>query len=115
MKWFQRDIRKMYLWVENSETGQQAIRIRKGPFKDVVYGYENVHFGEKQNPDGTLPVAFKYNVFLNPRGVDIRDKRFVRMIGDIIVTIMEETKKKTGSIFPPSDPEEDVEPVESEA
>jgi hypothetical protein len=62
----------------------------KGKYHGVVYKYGVVSVAEKENEDGTLPFKFEYDIVDNyniPR--EEFDGEFFRLIGDILVHIVE--------------------------
>ena len=61
-----------------------------GKYHGVVYKYGVVSVAEKENEDGTLPFRFEYDIVDNyniPR--EEFDGEFFRLIGDILVHIVE--------------------------
>jgi|TARA_R110001632_G_scaffold109583_1_gene219870 hypothetical protein len=61
-----------------------------GKYHGVVYKYGVVSVAEKENEDGTLPFKFEYDIVDNyniPR--EEFDGEFFRLIGDILVHIVE--------------------------
>ena len=61
-----------------------------GKYHGVVYKYGAVSIPEQENPDGTLPFRFEYDIVDNyniPRE-EFNDE-FFNLIGDILVDIIE--------------------------
>ena len=86
-------IRDKFVYVESKSQDQTLIGIKEGKFAGVVYKYGKVGFGD-ENPDGTKPLQFQYNIVDNngiPR--EQFDDEFFNLIGDILVEIMDEQTK----------------------
>lgn len=86
-------------WVENKETGERAIQIKEGPYKDVIYIYIDGKVILK-NEDGTpldletaeaIPIDFKFEVLYNPENADIDDTNFKNVLGDIFMEMLHES------------------------
>ena len=69
------------------------IGIKEGKFAGVIYKYGKVSFGE-DNPDGTKPLQFQYEIVDN-NGIQREQfgEEFFKLIGDILVEVMEEQIK----------------------
>ena len=86
-------IRDKFVYVTTKEQDQTLIGIKEGKFAGVVYKYGKVGFGE-ENPDGTKPLRFEYNIVDNngiPR--EQFDEDFFNLIGDILVEVIDEQTK----------------------
>ena len=75
-------IRDKFAYVTTKEQDQTLIGIKEGKFAGVIYKYGKVSFGE-DNPDGTKPLQFQYEIVDN-NGIPIRDHR-----GKVIVVPLE--------------------------
>ena len=87
------NIKKRYTFVTDNKENWQCIGIRGGRFDGVVYKYGKVSIPEKENPDGTLPFRFEYDIVDNndlPR--EVFGEEFFTLIGDILVDIIIEEK-----------------------
>ena len=86
-------IRDKFVYVESKSQDQTCIGIKGGKFAGVVYKYGKVGFGD-ENPDGTKPLQFQYNIVDN-NGIQREqfDDEFFNLIGDILVEIMDEQTK----------------------
>ena len=87
------NIKKRYTFVTDNKENWQCIGIRGGRYDGVVYKYGKVSIPEKENPDGTLPFRFEYDIVDNnglPR--EVFGEEFFTLIGDILVDIIIEEK-----------------------
>ena len=57
-------IRDKFVYVTTKEQDQTLIGIKEGKFAGVIYKYGKVSFGE-DNPDGTKPLQFQYEIVDN--------------------------------------------------
>ena len=80
-----------YTFVAKEDDDLASICITdRGKYDGVVYKYGVVSVAEKENEDGTLPFKFEYDIVDNyniPR--EEFDGEFFRLIGDILVHIVE--------------------------
>ena len=86
-------IRDKFAYVTTKEQDQTLIGIKEGKFAGVIYKYGKVSFGE-DNPDGTKPLQFQYEIVDN-NGIQREQfgEEFFKLIGDILVEVMEEQIK----------------------
>ena len=86
-------IRDKFAYVTTKEQDQTLIGIKEGKFAGVIYKYGKVSFGE-DNPDGTKPLQFQYDIVDN-NGIPREQfgDEFFKLIGDILVEVMEEQIK----------------------
>ena len=86
-------IRDKFVYVTTKEQDQTLIGIKEGKFAGVVYKYGKVGFGD-ENPDGTKPLQFQYNIVDN-NGIQREQfgEDFFTLIGDILVEVIEEQIK----------------------
>ena len=86
-------IRDKFSYVTTKEQDQTLIGIKEGKFAGVIYKYGKVSFGE-DNPDGTKPLQFQYEIVDN-NGIQREQfgEEFFKLIGDILVEVMEEQIK----------------------
>ena len=86
-------IRDKFVYVTTKEQDQTLIGIKEGKFAGVVYKYGKVSFGE-DNPNGTKPLQFQYEIVDN-NGIQREQfgEEFFKLIGDILVEVMEEQIK----------------------
>ncbi len=66
----------------------QCIRIRNGRYKGLVYHYGRVAMPKL--PDGRVKIEFRYTVINNPRDVDIEEKKLHKLMGDILILLLDE-------------------------
>ena len=86
-------IRDKFVYVTTKEQDQTLLGIKEGKFAGVVYKYGKVGFGD-ENPDGTKPLQFQYNIVDN-NGIQREQfgEDFFTLIGDILVEVIEEQIK----------------------
>ena len=87
-------IRDKFVYVTTKEQDQTCIGIKGGKFAGVVYKYGRVSFGKEEDENGNLPLQFQYDIVDNngiPREQFNED--FFKLIGDILVEVMEEQTK----------------------
>ena len=86
-------IRDKFVYVTTKEQDQTLIGIKEGKFAGVVYKYGKVGFGD-ENPDGTKPLQFQYNIVDN-NGIQREQfgEDFFTLIGEILVEVIEEQIK----------------------
>ena len=87
-------IREQYVYVTTEKEEQTCIGIKKGKWAGVVYKYGKVSFG-KETKDGNMPFQFKYDI-LDNNGIPREkfDDKFFKLIGDILVDIIEDQSKE---------------------
>ena len=87
-------IRDKFVYVESKSQNQTCIGIKGGKFAGVVYKYGKVSFAKEEDKNGNLPLQFQYDIVDNngiPREQFNED--FFKLIGDILVEVMEEQTK----------------------
>ena len=88
-------IRDKFVYVKTKSQDQTCIGLteKSGKYHGVVYKYGKVGFGE-ENLDGTKPLRFEYNIVDN-NGIPREQfgDEFFKLIGDILVEVMEEQIK----------------------
>ena len=88
-------IRDKFVYVTTKSQDQTCIGLteKSGKYHGVVYKYGKVGFGE-ENPDGTKPLQFQYDIVDN-NGIPREQfgEEFFKLIGDILVEVMEEQIK----------------------
>ena len=81
--------KKRYVFVQKEGDDFTCIKIVEGKFENVIYKYGKVGFAKDENPDGTLPMKFDYDILSNPNKADIDSKEFIDYIGDILMEQLE--------------------------
>lgn len=66
----------------------QCIRIRNGRYKGLVYHYGRVALPKL--PDGRVKVEFHFTVVENPRGIATDEQQLHKLLGDILILLMDE-------------------------
>ena len=88
-------IRDKFVYVTTKSQDQTCIGLteKSGKYHGVVYKYGKVGFGE-ENPAGTKPFRLEYNIVDN-NGIPREQfgDEFFKLIGDILVEVMEEQVK----------------------
>ena len=90
---------KRYVFVQKEGDDFTCIKIVDGKFENVIYKYGKVGFAKDENPDGTLPMKFDYDIVSNPNKADIDSKDFVDFIGDILMEQLEKQIKDGTVVF----------------
>ena len=87
-------IRDKFVYVTTKEQDQTLIGIKEGKFAGVVYKYGNVSFAKEEDKNGNLPMQFQYDIVDN-NGIQREqfDNEFFKLIGDILVEVIEEQTK----------------------
>lgn len=85
MRLFQRKIKKFFTYVESPRLDRTAIKIIKGPFKDIIYTYGKCGF--KEIEAGTLTVRFEYTIIESPYET-FNARKFEKLAGDILIDMV---------------------------
>jgi len=91
--------KKRYVFVQKEGDDFTCIKIVEGKFENVIYKYGKVVFAKDENPDGTLPMKFDYDILSNPNKADIDSKEFIDYIGDILMEQLEKQIKDGTVVF----------------
>ena len=89
------NIKDKYTFVSKVDDKWASVCIRGGKFDGVIYKYGKVSIPEEENEDGTLPFQFEYDIIDNV-GISREEfnEDFFRLIGDILVDIIDEQIKE---------------------
>ena len=91
---------KPYTFVQRDEDDFTCIKLLSEKYDGIIYKYGKVGFGKDENPDGTLPMIFDYDIIRNPNKIDLGDeKEFINYIGDILLELMEKQLKDGTAII----------------
>ena len=87
-------IRDKFVYVTTKEQDQTCIGIKEGKYHGVVYKYGKVSFAKEEDENGNLPMQFQYDIVDN-NGIPREQfgDEFFKLIGDILVEVMEEQIK----------------------
>ena len=87
-------IRDKFAYVESESQTQTCIGIKEGKFAGVVYKYGKVSFAKEEDKNGNLPMQFQYDIVDN-NGIQREqfDDEFFKLIGDILVEVIDEQTK----------------------
>ena len=89
-----------YAFVQKQGEDFTCIKILEGKFKGIIYKYGKVGFAKDENPDGTLPMKFDYDIIFNPHEETSIDKQeFIDYIGDILIEVLEKQIENGTAIF----------------
>ena len=90
---------KKYVFVQRDGDDFSCIKLLEGKYKGVIYKYGKVGFAKEENPDGTLPMKFDYDIIFNPHETSIDKQEFIDYIGDILIELMEKQINNGTAIF----------------
>tara|TARA_Y100001970_G_scaffold240889_1_gene303992 strand:- start:10772 stop:11095 length:324 start_codon:yes stop_codon:yes gene_type:complete len=90
---------KKYAFVQKQGEDFTCIKILEGKFKGIIYKYGKVGFAKDENPDGTLPMKFDYDIIFNPHETNIDKQEFIDYIGDILIEVLEKQIENGTAIF----------------
>ena len=91
---------KPYTFVQKEGDDFTCIKLLSEKYDGIIYKYGKVGFGKDENPDGTLPMIFDYDILRNPNKIDLGDeKEFINYIGDILLELMEKQIKDGTAII----------------
>ena len=89
-------IRDKFVYVTTKEQDQTCIGLteKSGKYHGVVYKYGKVSFAKEEDENGNLPMQFQYDIVDN-NGIPREQfgKDFFKLIGDILVEVIEEQTK----------------------
>ena|SRR5210317_938689 len=91
--------KKKYAYVQKDGDDFSCIKLLEGKYKGIIYKYGKVGFAKEENPDGTLPMKFDYDIIFNPHETNIDKQDFIDYIGDILIEIMEKQVNNGTAIF----------------
>jgi hypothetical protein len=91
--------KKKYAYVQKDGDDFSCIKLLEGKYKGIIYKYGKVGFAKEENPDGTLPMKFDYDIIFNPHETNIDKQDFIDYIGDILIEIMENQVNNGTAIF----------------
>ena len=86
-------------WIENKETKESALIIQEGPYENVIFIFKDGRIilkdenGEPLDLESVeeIPIDFKYEVLYNPNEVDVLTSDFKNALGDIFMTVLQES------------------------
>ena len=90
---------KKYVFVQRDGDDFSCIKLLEGKYKGVIYKYGKVGFAKEENPDGTLPMKFDYDIIFNPHETSIDKQEFIDYIGDILIEQLERQINNGTAIF----------------
>ena len=89
-------IRDKFVYVTTKSQDQTCIGLteKSGKYYGVVYKYGKVSFAKEEDENGNLPMQFQYDIVDN-NGIPREQfgKDFFKLIGDILVEVIEEQTK----------------------
>ena len=89
-----REVKDKFAYVTTEAQDQTLIGIKEGKFAGVVYKYGRVSFAKEEDANGNLPMQFQYDIVDN-NGIQREqfDDEFFKLIGDILVEVIDEQTK----------------------
>ena len=82
-------VAEFYVLLEKrGEKEQTLVRIVQGKYKNIIYRYGTVRFGDQENDNGMLSCKFDYEILENPNNVE-KEQDFDLLLGDIMVDILD--------------------------
>jgi|10_taG_2_1085330.scaffolds.fasta_scaffold03992_2 hypothetical protein len=82
-------VAEFYVLLEKrGEEAQTLVRIVQGKYKNIIYKYGTVRFGDQENDNGMLSCKFDYEILENPNNVE-KKQDFDLLLGDIMVDILD--------------------------
>ena len=88
-----------YVFAQKGNADYSSIKLTEGKFKDVIYHYGKVGFKKEENPDGTLPMKFDYDIIFNPHETNIDKQEFIDYIGDILIEQLEKQVSEGTAVY----------------
>ena len=88
-----------YAFVQKQGEDFTCIKILEGKFKGIIYKYGKVGFAKDENPDGTLPMKFDYDIIFNPHETNIDKQEFIDYIGDILIEQLEKQVSEGTAVY----------------
>ena len=71
---------KKYAFVQREGDDFSCVKLLEGKYKGIIYKYGKVGFAKDENPDGTLPMKFDYDIFFYPHETNIDKQEFIDYI-----------------------------------
>ena len=111
-----------YDWRVNKETGENAIVLLEGPYKDIIFTFKKSKVILK-NEDGSpldlesaeeIPIDFQYEVLYNPEDKDVLTSDFKNAIGDIFMEILQDSIQHNSYRLDDEDRNNDTEQSDSQ-
>ena len=90
---------KKYVFVQKDGEDYTCIKLIEGKYKGIIYKYGKVGFAPKENPDGTMPMKFDYDIIFNPHEENIDKQEFIDYIGDILIELLEKQITNGTAVF----------------
>ena len=82
-------VAEFYVLLEKrGEEAQTLVRIVQGKYKNIIYRYGTVRFGDQEIDNGMLSCKFDYEILENPNNVE-KEQDFDLLLGDIMVDILD--------------------------
>ena len=88
-----------YTFVQREGDDYTCIKLLDKKYNGVIYKYGNVQFAKEEQEDGRLPMRFEYDIFHNPKKLNLDTEHFLNTIGDILIELMEQQLKDGTAII----------------
>lgn len=83
-----------FVFENHQKTDVATIKLLKGKYAGVIYGYSKVDIPDKENEDGSLNMSFDYAIY-DKNGLEdfdfLGNKKFQKIVGDILTSMLIET------------------------
>ena len=90
---------KRFTYAQREGDDFSCIKLTEGKYRGVIYHYGKLGFAKDENPDGTLPMKFDYDIIFNPHETNIDKQEFIDYIGDILIEQLEKQVKQGTAIY----------------
>ena len=90
---------KKYAFVQREGDDLSCVKLLEGKYKGIIYKYGKVWFAKLDNPDGTLPMKFDYDIIFNPHETNIDKQEFIDYIGDILIEQLEKQVSEGTAVY----------------
>ena len=90
---------KKYAFVQREGDDFSCVKLLEGKYKGIIYKYGKVGFAKDENPDGTLPMKFDYDIIFNPHETNIDKQEFIDYIGYILIEQLEKQVSECTAVY----------------
>lgn len=79
-----------YSYIEQDSADYTAIRIDSGTYKGIIVVFGKVGFSPEPDENELFDMTFDHQILFNPNKVEVNKQDFINVLGDILVSILEE-------------------------
>ena len=90
---------KRFTYAQREGDDFSCIKLTEGKYRGVIYHYGKLGFAKDENPDGTLPMKFDYDIIFNPHETNIDKQEFIDYIGDILIEQLEKQVSEGTAVY----------------